>query len=196
MVLGSFRCSQYRKILPTAILLWAVLSYHHSAHGVNVPPWDWFFNLFLCSPTENAIFSCHRSLWIQALEGIHRTEFYSVVCSVLLCARHSAMTSVITVEVSYDFNVQCLCLSLCLFLTHIHTHTHPISLTASTPSYRIPLWCPKSFPWSENKATLCSFSLLIMITSITCFSLSFLPFFFFLVVPLHRIWVGPFPITP
>lgn len=67
---------------------------------------------------------CHRTLWIQALEGVHHTEFYSVVCSVLLCASHSAVTSVITVEVSYDFSVRCLCLSLCLSLSHTYTDTY------------------------------------------------------------------------
>lgn len=76
----------------------------------------------------------------------------------------------------------------------VHTHTHhAISLTARVPRDRMAQCCWKSSPLSEDKATCysclssCSRWLLIFLL---------LSFLFFLVVALHEIWVGPFPVTP
>ena len=82
--------------------------------------------------------------------------------------------------------------------TRAHTHTHhPVSLAARALRYRMPRCCWKSFLLSECKAAWYSCLLFYSRQLSICWLLSLLfEFRFFLVVPLHKIWVGSFPVIP
>lgn len=123
---------------------------------------------------------------IVLLRGVYNTLVCRPLCHDL----------VITVEMSYDFR-GCGMEGTIPYLVSVrppatNTHTHPISVTARALRHRIALCCQKSFPLSEHKTTWYSCLSLSWWFLITLLLSSLSAFLFFLVVPLHRIWIDLF----